>query len=203
MKKLLFTLSFLLTVGLFAQQAQAQTRTGFGIRGALNFANLNDTDADFDSRTGLMLGLYANYHISNSPIFIQPEVLYTQKGFESGNTTVQLDYIEIPVLAKFAFITEGNLTPYVYAGPSIGFNINSEVDGDVEIEDLEIIEEFGSDVDIEDQFNSTEFSVVVGGGLDFGNFDLGARYGAGLTEIFDGGGSAKNGVFSITVGIGI
>jgi len=197
MKKLLFSLCLLLTIGLFAQQAQAQTRSGFGVRGGVNFSTLNDVNESPDSRTGIMLGVYANYLIADSPVSIQPEVLYTQKGFESGNTTVQLDYIEIPVLAKFAFITDGSLTPYVYAGPSVGFNINAERDGD----DDGILGG-GPDTDIDDQINSTEFSVVVGGGLDFGRIDLGVRYGAGLTEVFDGPSSAKNGVFSITAGLG-
>lgn len=187
MKKLLFSLCLLLTVGVVANQAQAQA--GFGIRGGLNIANLNDTDADVDSRTGLMVGVYANYLIPNSPVVIQPEVLYTQKGYEQNDNTVKLDYIEIPVLAKFNFITDGSFTPNVYFGPSIGFNVNAEAENDV------------VEVGFEDSVNDTEFGVVVGGGVDFGRIDLGVRYGAGLTEVVDGG-DAKNGVFSITAGIG-
>lgn len=185
MKKLLFLFSLLLAVGVVANQAQAQT--SFGIRGGVNIANLNDTDADTDSRTGLHAGLYFNFPVTNSPVSIQPEVLYTQKGYEVGDDPVKLDYIEIPVLAKFDFITDGSITPNVYFGPSVGFNVNAE-------------DEIGGD--IEDSVKGTEFGVVVGGGLGFGRLDLGVRYGAGLTEVFENGGSAKNGVFSVTAGIG-
>lgn len=187
MKKLLFSLCLLLSVGVVANQAQAQT--GFGIRGGVNFANLNDTDAELDSRTGLMAGVYFNFPITNSPVSIQPEVLYTQKGYKIGDDAIKLDYIEVPVLAKFDFITDGAFTPNVYFGPSVGFNVSAE-------DEAGLIQG-----DIEDSVNDTEFGVVVGGGVDFGRLDLGVRYGAGLTETFDGG-EGKNGVFSITAGVG-
>lgn len=200
MKKLLFTLCLLLTVGVVANQAIAQT--GFGIRGGVNFANLNDIDGEVDSRTGFMAGLYFNFPVTNSPVSIQPEVLYTQKGFESGDDTFQLDYVEVPVLAKFNFITNGNITPNVYFGPYVGFNVSAEVDtgnGDGLFGD-------DTETDIEDGVENTDFGVTVGGGLDFGRFDLGVRYNAGLTEVFEDGlidndSGAKHGVFSITAGI--
>lgn len=190
MKKLLFSLCLLLTVGVVANQAKAQT--GFGIRGGVNFANLNDVDDRPDSRTGLMAGIYTNFLIPNSPVVIQPEVLYTQKGYEVGDNAVKLDYIEVPVLAKFNFITDGSVTPNVYFGPYLGINVSAEADTDP----------FGGDVDIDDAVNTTDFGVVVGGGVNFGRIDLGVRYGAGLTEVFDEGGEGKNGVFSITAGVG-
>lgn len=199
MKKLLFSLSLLLTVGIIANQAQAQTGLDFGIRGGLNIANLNDIDDEVASRTGFMAGIYLNFLVPNSPVSIQPEVLYTQKGFESGDATVQLDYVEVPVLAKFDFITDGSITPNVYFGPYVGFNVSAELDGDDGIF-------VGGEADIDDDVEGTDFGVVVGGGLDFGRVDLGVRYGAGLSEIFEDGpfdddSGAKNGVFSITAGI--
>jgi hypothetical protein len=202
MKKLLLSLCLLLTIGLFANQAVAQT--GFGIRGGVNFANLNDIDGEVESRTALMGGFYFNFPVTNSPVSIQPEVLYSQKGFETGDDTFQLDYIEIPVLAKFDFITDGSITPNVYFGPYVGFNVNADISG--ENNDF-----FGgnSEADIEDSVENTDFGVVVGAGLDFGRIDLGVRYSAGLTEIYEDGlfednnSGAKNGVFSITAGIGI
>ncbi len=197
MKKLLFIFSAIFLIGITTQQANAQNN--FGIRGGVNFANLNDTEGDVDSRTGFMLGAYMNFPVSNSPVSIQPEVLYTQKGYEQGNTTTKLDYIEVPVLARFDFITDSGLLPFVYFGPYVGIKVNAEVDGD------QVVPSNGGNIPsgIDEATNDTDLGVVVGGGLDFGRFDLGVRYNAGLTEVFDGGDSAKNGVLSITAGIGI
>lgn len=197
MKKLLSVFSILLLIGFSANQVAAQT--GFGVRGGVNFANLNDTDADVDARTGIMAGAYLNLPISNSPVSIQPEVLYTQKGFESGDNTYQLDYVEVPVLARFDFITNSGLRPHVYFGPYIGFNVNAEIDG----EDEGTLFPDDSQTNIDDITNDTDFGVSVGAGLDFGRFDLGVRYNAGLTEVFDADDmTAKNGVLSIVGGIG-
>jgi|SRR5699024_6939966 len=190
MKKLLYSLCILLAIGLVSKPAQAQSSIDFGIRGGLNFANLNDTDLDTDSRTGFMVGVYANYLIPNSPVSIQPEVLYTQKGFEYGDATAKLGYIEIPVLAKFDWVMDGNITPHVYFGPYIGFNVSAEAEGP----------QGDVDVDIEDTVNTTDFGVIVGAGVDVNRFNVGVRYGAGLTEVADNI-DGKNGVLSIVAGV--
>lgn len=201
MKKILLSLTILLAAGLFTHQAQAQSNIGFGFRGGVNIANINDADFDAESRTGIMLGGYFSFPIPNSPVYIQPEILYTQKGAEiddlTGNgvtTEAKLDYIEVPVLARFDFITDGNITPHVYFGPYIGFNVSSEV---------EATSDEGTVSDnLEDEIKGTDFGVTVGGGVDFGKFNLGVRYGAGLTKIFeDDLGEGKNGVFSVTAGV--
>lgn len=189
MKKLSYTLCILLAMALVTNQAKAQSPINIGIRGGVNFANLNDTDLDTDGRTGFMAGVYFNYQIANSPISIQPEVLYTQKGFALGDATAKLGYIEIPVLAKFDWVMDGNITPHVYFGPYVAFNVSAEADGG----------QF--EFDIEDSIKSTDFGVVVGAGVDINRFNIGVRYGAGLTEISDNG-DGKNGVLSIVAGIG-
>src|SRR5699024_1155201 len=194
MKKLLLSVFLLSGLVLFANSnAQAQ----FAIKGGVNFATFNDTDASADSRTGLMAGISYGFQIPFSPVSIQPGVFYTQKGAKysegSAETTTKLDYIEVPVVAKFDFVLDNPmLTPHVYFGPYVGFNINAEqefprVDGE-------------ASGDIEDRIKKTDFGVVVGAGADISKFNLGVRYSAGLTSIYDNGGDAKNGVFSIVAG---
>jgi opacity protein-like surface antigen len=199
MKKLLLSLFTLLLIGVTANQAHSQNNLGFGIRGGMNFANINDTDFDVNSRTGIMAGVYFNYALSNSPISIQPEVLYTQKGFETGDDTYRFDYIEIPVLARFNFINDSGLLPYVSFGPHIAFKVNADTPPvPTDVPNTPVQTSFN-----EGDINTTDFGVTVGAGLDFGRLDLGVRYTAGLTEVSDDESvSAKNGVFSIIAGIG-
>lgn len=170
--------------------ANAQSPVNFGLRAGLNFANFNDLDGEKpDSRTGFMVGGYLNFKVPMSPLSIQPEALYTQKGAEDGGATVKLDYLEIPVLAKFSF-APGPVTPHVYFGPYVGFVLNSEISGG------------GASISIDNA--QTDFGGVVGGGLDLNlgvtKLNAGIRYGFGLTDAFDGG-QGKNGVFSIVAGI--
>lgn len=194
MKKLLLSV-FLLSGLVFITTPDAQAQ--LGVKGGLNIANFNDTDASFDSRSGLMAGLTYDLGIPMSPISIQPGVFYAQKGakFSEGEveTTSKLDYIEIPVVAKFAFILDNPmLTPHVYFGPYLGFNINAE-------QEISGGDNSGT-VDIDDGVNGTDFGVVVGAGADITKFNLGVRYSAGLSDTFDDG-SNKNGVFSVVAGI--
>ncbi len=202
MKKILSTLCLLLTFGLIANQAQAQV--DLGIRGGVNLAIFNNTDLELENTTGFMVGIYLNYHMPNSPVTIQPEVLYTQKGatvsrvVEGNNVSYEykLDYITIPVLAKFDYVLDGPITPHVYLGPYIGFNINAEQQ--VEIVGGAISEDFSEEV------KNIDFGVVVGAGIDVSRFSLGFRYSAGLTPVFeDENADAKNGVISIVAGFNL
>lgn len=170
--------------------ANAQSPLNFGLRAGLNFANYNDLeDGDLDSRTGLVVGGYLNFKIPMSPVSIQPEALYSQKGAEDGGTTIKVDYLEVPVLAKFSF-APGPATPHVYFGPYVGFVLNSEVSGD------------GQSISIDNA--QTDFGGIVGGGLDINlgvtKLNAGLRYGFGLVDAFDGG-QGKNGVLSVVAGI--
>lgn len=189
MKKLLSiicVLSLLTVAGV--SSANAQSPLSLGIRGGLNFANLNNVDGS-EARTGFMAGAYFNFKVPMSPVSIQPEVLYSQKGYEAGGTSVNLDYIEVPVLAKFGFMTAGPVSPNVYFGPYFAFNINAEAEGTL------------ISGNIDDSIKDTDFGVVVGGELDISKFNVGVRYNAGLTKIAEDDSDGKNGVFSIVAGI--
>lgn len=191
MKKLLSSICIIALFTAYSlPAAQAQSPVNFGLRAGLNFANFNDAgDFEADSRTGFMVGGYLNFKVPMSPVSIQPEAIYTQKGAESGGSTIKLDYIEIPALVKFSF-APGPVTPRVYFGPYVGFVLNSKIDGG------------GASVDIDNA--QTDFGGVVGGELDFNlgvtKLNAGVRYGFGLVDAFDGG-QGKNGVLSIVAGI--
>lgn len=202
MKKLytiLGLLCSLMILGALPNTSQAQTKPSFGIRGGANFAQFNNTDINDNARTGLMLGAYLNLAIPNTPISIQPEVLYTQKGAEikSGVGTsgkVKLNYIEVPVLAKFRYQTYGAVTPSVYFGPAINLNVTAKGENPGSLGN--------TSSDLDDFTNTMNLSVVVGAGVDISRFNVGVRYNAGLTKAFESG-DAKNGVFSVVAGINL
>ncbi|MEL7833262.1 porin family protein [Fodinibius sp. Rm-B-1B1-1] len=192
MKKII--ISFALIFGLLSiisvQKSHAQV--DFGLRAGLNFSNFYDTadGSDLDSRTGFMVGGFLNFKVPMSPISIQPEVLYTQNGYEAANDiTLELDYIQVPVLAKFSF-APGPAQPHVYVGPYVGIPVTSKVSG--------------GGVSIDTDNEQTDFGGIVGAGVDFNvgltKLNVGGRYGFGLTNAFDGG-QGKNSVISIVAGL--
>jgi Outer membrane protein beta-barrel domain len=82
----------------------AQTKTTFGIRGGINFYNINGKDASGDKlenkiKTGFNAGVNAEIPVGID-FYLQPGVLFTTKGASdiSGNDDkITLSYIEIPV----------------------------------------------------------------------------------------------------------
>jgi|AntRauTorcE11897_2_1112592.scaffolds.fasta_scaffold36344_1 opacity protein-like surface antigen len=185
MKKLLYTFTLILGL-LVVNQQSAHAQADFGIRGGVNFATISADGFSPDSRTGLLVGAYANFGMDGA-ISIQPEVLYSAKGASFGDNETKLDYVEIPILAKYTIDTDGSLAPHFYAGPYVGINVSAKNE---------------NDDDISEGISSTDFGLTLGGGLGFDSFNIGARYSLGLSNIADAdnAGDSKNRVFSIVAG---
>jgi len=155
--------SILLIVFAFAAVSFANAQVGFGIKGGLNFANV-DVTGDPDGRTGFHAGVFAEIGLAG--IAIQPEVLFSAKGADDFD----LSYIEIPILLKKNFAKVLN----IHVGPQFGFLTNAEAN-------------FGAgDEDIQDFLKSSDISGVVGAGVDLpAGIGGGLRYVFGFSDIND------------------
>ena len=181
MKKL-----FTITMALVAFSVSAQNIT-FGAKAGLNFASMTGDDADgLDGRTSIHLGVTAEIEMSDS-FSIQPELLYSGQGYTAdGDVTGKVDYINLPVMAKF-YVADGFS---VEAGPQIGFLASAKADVD------------GESTDIKDLLKSTDFALNLGAGykLDSG-LNFGLRYSMGLTDVPDGDSDGfKHSVLQLSVG---
>ncbi len=94
-----------------------------------------------------------------------------------------LNYLEIPVLAKYSFGSE-TIQGFVHAGPSIGYALSGKTKESVNDEEDE------TDIDFEEEeLKRLDFSFALGGGI---GFDAGPatifadfRYLLGLTNLDD------------------
>ena len=108
----------------------AQGITG-GLKTGLNHANFRgETIGLTKSRVGFTAGGFVTFRI-NETFSIQPEVYYTVKGFRQKvrgafESTITLDYLEIPVLAKYSSETQNNVKISLFAGPAFEFNLKSK-----------------------------------------------------------------------------
>ncbi len=177
MKKFLLVVSatlFMIYSG-SAQEAQ------FGLKAGLNMASIDVKNAgDYDARAGLHVGGLAHIHISRH-FAIQPELVFSMQGGESGNNKLKLNYINVPVQAQYMF----NNGLRLQTGPQLGFLVTSELESN------------GVDIDIDDAFNTVEFAWSVGAGYLFPGTGLGvdARYNFGITDIDESSFEARNRVF--------
>lgn len=205
-------LATVMVLALWTAQVWAQAPSSrAGVLGGINFSDLAGKDVEESSSlTGFFGGGFLELALSRN-FAIAPEVLYSMKGAKNseGGTEVKvkLGYVEVPVLLKVMFPSgkEGKwaVRPHLYAGPAIAFKTSCKVSG----------EEGGVSVDVDcdefaDEFEikGTDFSGVLGAGVDIGNLLLGVRYDFGFTKISqlpDGGDDdVKNRVLSIYAGFG-
>ncbi|MFH1422136.1 MAG: porin family protein [Planctomycetota bacterium] len=205
--------AFLFVAGILSV-ARAQD-SSYGLKAGLNMANLTDEqeEATYEMKTGVALGGFAVFKV-NDNFSIQPELLYTQKGngikfsyeevnfigfdefgipnYETVTVTekfkVKLDYIEIPVLAKYLISPGENVCPFIFGGPSIGILMGAKVDSE----------------DIKSDCNSLDIGLVLGGGVELeSGVSIDLRYDMGMTKVFDfegGDNKEKNTVISLMVG---
>jgi outer membrane protein W len=196
-----------------SSSARAAELSG-GVKLGLNLADLHgkdlqEADPFLSARTGFSGGAFLEQQLSD--VFaIQLEALYTQKGTklkvtdgeDSVDLTLDLSYLEIPLLAKVYIPVQGKIRPNLFAGPALAVTLSAKLRDNNSNESE----------DIKDGLDGTDFGAVFGGGVDFdlgqGALVLDARYTLGLSKIgkadpFDSTNAeadVKNGAFSASVG---
>ncbi|MFV1883984.1 MAG: porin family protein [Balneola sp.] len=193
MKKIsIFTLSITL-VFIISSTIFAQVVPKFGIKGGVNFSNFAQTEIeDYETKAGFVLGAFLELGIPMFSVSIQPEILYAQfgAGIKDADATVDLNYIQIPVLLKINFDAPG-ATPNIYFGPYANFLASAEVDGD------------GGSVEIDEIIEDSAFGVIIGGGIDLSKVQLGIRISAGITEVFKEDFSDDETNFGVALTVGL
>ena len=179
----------------------------FGAKAGLNLATIaGDETDDLDSRTSFHFGAVAEIMISEK-FSVQPELLYSAQGakstfedeFEKEEATVKLDYINIPIMAKY-YVAEGFS---IEAGPQIGFLMNAEVEFDYTDKEDPEFSESGTQ-DLKDEIKGIDFGFNLGLGYKMeSGLNFGARYNLGLSDLWDvdnEGVKNQNSVIQVSVG---
>jgi len=189
MKKLFFlTLALCTMLAVNAQKSKRDEGIKLGIKGGLNVANLMGDVEDVAIRTSIHAGLVAEI-IVNDKFSIQPELLYSGQGASktsTGGGRIKLDYITLPVLAKFPIANHLSLE----TGPQVGFLVSGKYktnDSNDKIEDTKTID-FGLNAGLNYELNNGVF--------------FQARYNLGLTDVGIAGDNnrASNAVIQFSIG---
>lgn len=154
----------------------------YGIKGGYNYSTVRANNQSLISgQNGFHAGVFAN--ISAIILQVQPELLFSQKGYqvENGND-LRLNYIDIPLLLKvkvLPFVT-------VDAGPQYSYLINTK---DINKD---------SNLPAMPSFNKSDLSAVIGGSVNFWKIGASLRYVHGFTEIEDFN-QSKNSMFQLSL----
>ena len=177
------------------QLAYSQASVSIGLKGGLNFSNLNSSSASgtYDSRTGYHAGAFVSIKVTK--IAIQPELIFSKQGSDikySGQPTVEsnFNYLNIPVMLKLYIVSGLNLQ----IGPQFGYLMSAKGADPTGVT--------SGSVDIKSSYKSSDLSVGMGAGFDIASLSIDARYNLGVSEINNVAGSsaAKNQVFQLSLG---
>jgi hypothetical protein len=159
------------------------TPARFGIKGGLNYSNLDISRDATNSNwlIGFNLGIFTKLPFS-SFVAIQPELYYTSKGsnvtykslFVDGTARFNFNYLELPVLIVLNPISIVN----IHFGPYFSYLLNGIV---VNTSTTNLFN-FENNINADD-FSRFDAGGVVGVGIDLGGLSVGARYNFGLTKI--------------------
>jgi len=177
----------------------------FGAKGGVNLAKLSfDSDIGDTSlkiEPGLAAGGFMIWPLGGR-LDVEVEGLYSVKGvsIDAGvaSTKVRLDYIDVPVLARYRIAgSSTSRKVHVLGGPVFGFRVRAES-----------IDDFGNDSfhrDITDEVKTFDIGVAIGGDWELGRFVVDGRYTFGLTNISkdfaDDGVKVKNRVITFLGGV--
>ncbi len=210
----IISLTAVLLLALNLNPACAQQRWSIGPRVGANISNqMGDFVGNVDVKwlPGWSVGGFIMY--SDIRHFgISADVLYSQKGAEFEGVSngsnfsfkQRINYLEIPVLARYFLTLTGTFRPNFFIGPSVAFKLNAKQ------KDFISNNRAGEDFDIGDQFRPADLGLTGGVALNFEvakgkRVLLDARYTYGLADVTIAQGSIRNSAitFNLSYGFGI
>ncbi len=164
------------------QLTSAQSGSGYGIKGGLNYSSNGSYISSAeqikhsDRNIGFHLGVFAKF---GSKLYFKPELMYTKTSSEYNNANLDIQKIDLPALVGFRLI--GPLS--VFAGPSFQYIIDSKFD-DIDYDNIEEdismglnfgfalnIRSIGIDLRYERGFNTNETDFISNNGLNIVKID--------------------------------
>lgn len=190
--------------------ASAQDRQ-FGLKAGLSAATMSvesDAGGEYNKRRiGVIGGGFGVFSLMPG-VGLQVEALFTQKGAkleieedENIDITLELDYLDVPVLARINLPASGSTRFHLFGGPSLGYRMGAKS----KISDTTFDFAEGTIDNIENEIERFDLGVVVGAGADIGRrLVVDARYSWGLQTVnkdTSDGIELKNRVLAVMAGI--
>lgn len=145
----------------------AQSDSGFGIKGGLNynangdyFESVGDAAKNPDRNVGYHVGIFGKFGASK--VYVRPELVYTKTKSDYDGADFDMSKLDVPVLLGINLI--GPL--HVFAGPSFQYILDTEFDG-VTIDDVE---------------NDFSVGMNIGAGVNLGKLGIDLRYERGFSD---------------------
>jgi Outer membrane protein beta-barrel domain len=204
---------------LFVSATFAQMRTTMGVRAGVNVATYafksdspspSGTDFPIKNATLLTVGLPFEMIFSDN-FAIQGELNYVQKGFKfnfdfdlgqgssfKSNSTLAINWLEIPIMAKIKFGSPVGVSGGLFFGPSIGYAFSGKSKGTSTVtqngltttssdsQPVEFDKKTGPNGTSNGGHSRLDIGLNIGGELNVSGVFLDVRYQLGLTDMATG-----------------
>lgn len=227
-KNIFILLAVLASVRSFGQATEQKFHFGLKVTPALAWLKSDTKEFKSDgSKVGFAYGIVAEFNFGKNYAFATGidvayrggKTKYSTSLVTPGLTTnstiaskYNLEYIELPLTLKFKTNEIGAVTYYLQAGIQPGFLIRARADVDYDFQFVSngTTKDSSSsvtDIDIMDNINSLNMSMIIGGGLEYnlsGSTSLlaGLTFSNGLLDVLDASElKAKSNYLGLTVGI--
>ena len=229
MKRLLTSLSLMiLSISGFAQD---ETVLHFGLKAAPSLAWLRSDTPGYTSdgsKFGFSYGLMTEFKFAPNYAFATGiDISYRGGKFKtvtdiknpsggdslniSNASSYTLQYIEIPLTLKLKTNEIGYLSYYLQAGVAPGWNIRARQNFTTTTQITSggstiTSSATGEGVDIKDDINNLNFSMIIGGGVEYtisGSTVLlaGLQFNNGFIDVFDGDAKVNSNFLALTLGV--
>lgn len=182
MKRILLLCAAVLTL---SAGANAQG-WAWGPKVGATFSTINGVP-DTQVREGVTAGLFFE-SVATSWLVLESDLMFSMQGFkqnDADNTKVRLNYISMPMVAKYYVIDGLNLQ----MGAAFDFLVHSSLDSD------------NGDADVDGDFNRFNIQLIAGLAYDFDfGMVLEGRYSYGLTPVSSTVNDVYSGMLQITAG---
>lgn len=181
-----------------AQSVEAGAKIGVGVSSITNVSVITETSDD-DARVNVVptVGAFVTFGAGRRVAF-QPEVLFARKGvrLDDNDTTLDLRYLEVPMLLRFTVAPEANRTVYVLVGPSVAFNLDATIRSTDAAGD-------DDEQDIEGLVEERDLGLTIGLGLQRRWWLVEGRFTEGLASIAieDSDDRVRNRTFAVMFGV--
>ena len=152
---------------LFGLSATAQSESGFGIKGGLNynangdyFESAGEAARNPDRNIGYHLGVFGKIGVSR--IYFRPELVYTKTKSDYDGGDFDMSKLDAPLLVGVKVI--GPL--HLFAGPSFQYILDTDFDG----------------ITIDDVDNDFTVGLNIGAGVNLGKLGIDLRYERGFSD---------------------
>jgi hypothetical protein len=185
MKKYLLSLAILI-----AASISAKAQFSLGIKGGVNFSQIDANNFNESTKTGYQIGAFARL---GGATYLEPELYLGSSGGKldasNGTADIRFTTLNVPLLLAHRFGTAGtNL--HIMAGPVYSYIMS---------QDKSFSQNFSAAYNDFGTYNNSTLGYQVGAGVDFLGLTGDLRYEGGLSKLDSNYGQRAN-IWSISIG---